>query len=251
MPRTIVVTGASSGIGRATALELAARGHTVALGARRADAVAEAVAEITAAGGRAVAHPLDVADPTSIDAFFAAVEGEVGAPDAVVNNAGTAMPGDVAAVSPSALRSMVETNLMGALLVTQRALPTMCAANRGDIVFISSDSVERPRPGLVCYSATKAAVEHVARGLALELEGTGVRVSTVRVGPTLTGFADSWGLDGDEFMALVERWQKVGEQRHFNTCDPQDQARAISNVIDTPEGVWTPIVEVQPMPPAQ
>lgn len=248
-PRVVVVTGASGGIGRATAVELARRGHRVALGSRRIDAINTIASEIEATGGRAIAHPLDVGDPASVDAFFGAVEGALGAPDAVVNNAGVAKPADIADVDAVEMRRMLDTNLVGAILVTQRALPAMRAAQRGDVVFLASDSVLGPRPALVFYSATKAAVEHVARGMALELEGSGIRVSTLRVGPTLTGFADEWGVSGDEFMALVARWQTFGEQRHFNTCQPEDQARTIANIIDMPAGSWSPIVEVVPVPP--
>jgi NAD(P)-dependent dehydrogenase (short-subunit alcohol dehydrogenase family) len=103
------------------------------------------------------------------------------------------------------------------------------------------------RPHLATYLAAKAGIEAFAQTLALESEGVGIRSSVVRVGPTLTGFADEWDLS--VFDEIMPRWQRFGIQRHFNTMLPEDVARAVVTVVTAPAHMWVPIVEVQPNPP--
>jgi NADP-dependent 3-hydroxy acid dehydrogenase YdfG len=247
--RTAVVTGASSGIGRAIAVALGALGWNVAVGARRTDALAETAVAVTDAGGTAFAHALDVADPESVASFVARASEAFGPLDVLVNNAGCAWPGDIATIDPDRLRDMLATNVLGALLPSRAVVARLLDDGLpGDVVFISSDAVHNPRPGLVTYGATKAAAEHIARGLAYELEGTGIRVTTVRVGPTVTDFAAGWG-DPQEFAAMVERWQHFGNQRHWGVMDPTDVARAVVLAVTTPAGVHLDTIEVVPMAP--
>jgi NADP-dependent 3-hydroxy acid dehydrogenase YdfG len=247
--RTALVTGASSGIGRAIAVKLGALGWNVAVGARRIDALAETATAVTDAGGTAFAHALDVTDPESVDAFVMHAVEALGPIDVLVNNAGCAWPGDIVVIEPDRLRDMLATNVLGALLPS-RAVVARLLSDRlpGDVVFISSDAVHNPRPGLVTYGATKAAAEHIARGLAYELEGTGIRVTTVRVGPTITDFAAGWG-DPQQFAAMVERWQHFGNQRHWGVMSPSDVARAVVLAVTTPPGVHLDTIEVVPVAP--
>src|SRR5438105_3124153 len=116
--RTAAVTGASSGIGRAVAVALGALGWNVGLGARRLDALATTAELVELEGGTAVSHPLDVTDPASVDAFFGAVESRLGPVDALVNNAGMAVPGLLVDTDPDDLAREVDTNLLGPLLCT-------------------------------------------------------------------------------------------------------------------------------------
>jgi NADP-dependent 3-hydroxy acid dehydrogenase YdfG len=92
-------------------------------------------------------------------------------------------------------------------------------------------------------------LEAFAQTLALESEGVGVRSSVVRVGATLTGFADDWDLT--IFEELMPRWQRFGIQRHFHVMQPEDVARAVVTVVTAPAHMWVPIVEVQPNPPVE
>ncbi len=247
--RTALVTGASAGIGRAIAVAFGELGWRVAVGARRIDALGETATRVTDAGGTAFVQPLDVTDPDSVETFAANATDALGPIDVLVNNAGCAWPGDIAAVDPDRLRDMLATNVLGALLPSRAVVARLLAANApGDVVFISSDAVHNPRPGLVTYGATKAAAEHIARGLAYEVEGTGIRVTTVRVGPTITDFASEWG-DPQQFGALVERWQHFGNQRHWGVMDPSDVARAVVLAVTTPPGVHFDTIEVQPVAP--
>ena len=247
--RVAVVTGAGAGIGRAIAQALGALGWPVALGARRVDQLEETAALITDAGGTAYAHALDVREPASIDAFFAATTAALGPVDVLVNNAGTAAPGALHVMSDELHERILATNLLGPILVTKRVVADLRARNApGDIVFISSDATVHPRPYLGTYSASKAGLESYATTLSMECEGFPIRSSIVRVGPTLTGFADDW--DTEIFTEIFPHWQRFGIQRHFNTMQPADVARAVATTVTAPPHMWMRVVEVQPQPPS-
>jgi NADP-dependent 3-hydroxy acid dehydrogenase YdfG len=246
--RVAVVTGASAGIGRAIAVGLGELGWTVGLGARRVAQLEETAKLVSDVGGTPLVHALDVTDSVSIDEFCAFVRSEAGGIQVLVNNAGTALPGSIHEMSDEDHRRIVETNLLGPMLLTRRVVGQLRADGApGDIVFISSDATVHKRPHLATYLSTKAGIEAFAQTLALESEGVGVRSSVVRVGPTLTGFADDWDLS--IFEELMPRWQRFGIQRHFNTMHPEDVARAVVTVVTAPAHMWVPFVEVQPNPP--
>jgi len=246
--RVAVVTGASSGIGRAVAVALGGIGWSVAVGARRADQLEETAQLVADAGGRPYAHPLDVCRPGSIDTFLDATNVELGPVDVLVNNAGIATPGWLHEMSDAQHEQILTTNLLGPILVTKRVVATLRARRAaGDIVFISSDAAVNPRPVLGTYGVSKSGLEAYAATLALESEDFPIRSSIVRVGPTLTGFADGW--DTTMFAEIIPHWQRFGIQRHFNTVGPDDVARAVVSVVTAPPHVWTPLVEVQPLPP--
>lgn len=249
--RTVAVTGASSGIGRATAVALGALGWTVAIGSRRAGALQETAAAVDAAGGRAVPVPLDVTEVQSIDDFFTAVEETVGPVDALVNNAGIASPGYLVEADPENLSAELATNLLGPLLCTRRALGPMLdlPGNRKpcDIVFVTSDVTRNPRPGMIGYSSSKAALETVARVVAMEVEGRGIRTTVVRVGPTLTDFATAW--EPGAYEHFVRDWPRFGLQRHHETMQPEDVAAAIVHALTRPAHMQIEVIEVQPVAP--
>jgi NAD(P)-dependent dehydrogenase (short-subunit alcohol dehydrogenase family) len=246
--RVAVVTGASAGLGRAIATALGSLGWSVAVGARRADQLVETAQLVTSAGGRAFAHSLDVCSPESIDAFLAATTNAFGPVDVLVNNAGIAVPGWLHEMSDEDHEQILATNLLGPILITKRVVAELRARRApGDIVFISSDATMHPRPFLGTYGVSKAGLEAFATTLALECEDFPIRSSIVRVGPTITGFADGW--DMEMFAEIIPRWQRFGIQRHFNTMQPEDIARAVVNTVTAPPHMWARIVEVQPQPP--
>lgn len=250
MTRIAAVTGASAGIGRATAVAFGELGWTVAVGARRLEQLEETAKLVDGAGGHALVHVLDVTDSTSVDAFCDFVSRAAGPIDVLVNNAGTALPGDLHEMTDDDLRRIVETNLLGPVIMSSRVVGALRAsgATTGDIVFISSDSTVHPRPAMAPYVATKAGLEAFAATLALDLEGSGLRASVVRLGPTQgTSFADGW--DPDIFEELFPRWRRFGLQRHFHTMQPEDIARAVVQVVTAPAHMWVPVLEVQPNPP--
>jgi NAD(P)-dependent dehydrogenase (short-subunit alcohol dehydrogenase family) len=249
-PRTAIVTGASSGIGRAIACAFGAKQWKVAVGARRDVRLEATAGEVEAAGGKPFAHVLDVTDASSIDAFFAATERALGPVDVLVNNAGTSTPGRFHAISDDALRCEVETNLLGPMLCSRRAITSMLERSApGDLVFISSDATRHARPRMAAYSATKAGLELLARSLALELEGSGIRSTIVRVGPTLSEFGSSW--PADELQELMEYWPRYGLQRHLGVLTPEDVARAVITAVTAPAGVHVDTIEVQPEAPGE
>ncbi|MGQ0802824.1 MAG: SDR family oxidoreductase [Actinomycetota bacterium] len=246
--KVAIVTGASSGIGRAIAPALGRLGWAVAIGARRTDRLEDAAGEITAAGGEAYAHHLDVTDPDSVDEFFDATEKALGGIDVLVNNAGMAVPGEFHRAAVDDLRCEVETNLLGPMYLSRRAIASMLdRGSGGDLVFISSDATRNARPRMAAYSATKAGVELLARSLAMELEGSGIRSTIVRVGPTVSEFGFGW--DMDVLRDLMTFWPRYGLQRHAGVLDPAAVARAVVFAVTTPDGVHLDTIEVQPEAP--
>lgn len=247
-PRTAIVTGASSGIGRAIAVAFAGLGWRVALGARRADRLEDTAAQVRAAGGEPGPHHLDVRDPASVADFFAAAEAALGPVDVLVNNAGVATPGWLHQIPVEALQSDVATNLLGPLFASRLAVASMRARGAGGhIVFITSDATRHARPRMAAYTATKAGLEALAQSLAMELEGTGIRTTTVRVGPTLSEFGFGWPLD--DLEDLMSYWPHFGLQRHAGVLDPATVARAVVTAVTAPSGVLFDTIEIQPEAP--
>ena len=243
-----IVTGASAGVGRVIAPALGALGWAVAVGARRVDRLGETAAEVDASGGESFAHHLDVTDASSIDAFVDAAERALGPVDVLVNNAGMSVPGELHRAKVDDLRDEVATNLLGPMLVSRRAIASMLDRGAGgDLVFISSDATRNARPRMATYSATKAGVELLARSLSMELEGTGIRATTVRIGPTLSDFGSGW--DPDELERLMTFWPHYGLQRHAGVLEPEAVARAVVFAVTAPEGMHLDTVEVQPEAP--
>jgi NADP-dependent 3-hydroxy acid dehydrogenase YdfG len=242
--RPAVVTGASVGIGAATAITLAAQGFPVALGARRGEKCDEVAAEIRAAGGEAFGHQLDVTDAASVNAFHKAVTDALGPIEIVVSNAGGMRPGRMWEISTEDFQRELDTNVLGTHRLLAAFGAEMVQRRRGDFVVISSDVVQAPRPHLGAYVSAKWALEGMTRVLQMELEGTGVRASIVRPGPTYTEIAFGW--EQDATIGVVEAAQKWGLIRHFHTLRPPDIARAVAQVVAMPRGTHIPVVDVSP-----
>ncbi|MER5642501.1 SDR family oxidoreductase [Kitasatospora sp. NPDC002227] len=208
--RTAVVTGAASGMGEATARLLAANGARVALLARRKDRLAELAEELTAAGGVALAVPVDVTDQAAVDAAAAAVHQAFGPADLVVNNAGVMLPNPVTDGRLDEWTRMIDTNLTGALRIvrafTADLLEAAAAGRTADLVSISSIGAHLTFPNYAVYSATKAALTHLSASLRTELGPRDVRVTTVEPGLTDTELGDH--LDNP---ALTEQLQTMVE----------------------------------------
>ncbi len=247
--RVAVVTGASSGIGAAIAVALGTLGWRVALGARRTDRLERCAQLVDSAGGTAFAHSLDVTDLVSIDTFFDRVEAQFGTVDTVVNNAGIGIPARLADSDPEALRRELDVNLLGPMFVSRRALQTMVSLGYGDIVFVTSLNAVLPRPMQAGYTASKAGIEGVAKVLAMELEGTGVRSTIVRPGPTVSDFANDWPegvLEG-----ITDLWQDWGLWRHDTFLPPEAIAHAVVTAVTAPVGVHLDEIQVNPVPPGR
>ena len=178
-----VVTGASSGIGAATARRLADEGFSVVLGARRTDRLEEVAASI---GDRARARPLDVTDPTSVDAFCA----DIGECRLLVNNAGGALGRDaIAEADEDKWQWMFDANVLGVMRMTKALLPKLVESGDGHVITIGSIAGIEPYPGGAGYNAAKHAVRAVMDVLRMELLGQPVRVSEIDPGMVETEFS--------------------------------------------------------------
>ncbi|MEW1636864.1 SDR family oxidoreductase [Streptomyces sp. NPDC093801] len=188
-PKAVAVTGASSGIGEATARRLAADGHRLLLGARRADRLAALTAEITAAGGTAAFRRLDVTDATDTAEFVRAAQELYGRVDAVVNNAGVMPLSPLEALRIAEWDRMIDVNVRGVLHGIAAALPLMRAQGSGHFVNVASVGAYEVSPTAAVYCATKYAVRAVSEGLRQESAGD-IRVTLVSPGVTESELAD-------------------------------------------------------------
>jgi NADP-dependent 3-hydroxy acid dehydrogenase YdfG len=245
--RPALVTGASSGIGAATAAALAAAGHPVVLAARRMDRLEELAATIVADGGEAVAVALDLADAASVDACADAAARAFGPLDVVVANAGRISSTTALADDPDAFARNVQVNLLGAQRLAARLGPSMVEQGHGDLVFVTSDVVARPRTHMASYVAAKAGLEGLARAMQMELEGTGVRVGMIRPGPSSTEQGTDW--DEATVLRIMPAWERWGHLRHSGALLPRNVADAIVAMVAAPKGTHLTLIEVQPEAP--
>lgn len=185
--RLALVTGASSGLGRHFALTLARAGAAVVLAARRAERLAEVVAEVEALGVQALAVRLDVTDAASVRACFDEIAAQRRVPDLIVNNAGAAVSRPLLEQSESDWDTVLDTNLKGAWLVAQEGARRMVDADLpGVIVNIASITGERVAGGVAPYCASKAGLIHLTRAMALELARKRIRVNALAPGYVAT-----------------------------------------------------------------
>jgi NADP-dependent 3-hydroxy acid dehydrogenase YdfG len=246
--RVAFVTGASSGFGRAIAAAFGNLGWAVGIGARRRQELDITAQEVRAGGGTVFAHVLDVAAADSITAFFAAAEGALGPVDVLVNNAGAAAPGRLWELDPSQIRQMIDVNLSGAISATCLAVRSMLRRRAcGDVVFISSECVNRPYPHVLPYGAAKTAVEYVADGLRVELDGSGIRIVTLRVGPSRTDFGA--GFAPEPAAALFKAWKQHGIAIDEHMLEPGDVAAATVAAVTADPRVETKLLHIAPRKP--
>jgi NAD(P)-dependent dehydrogenase (short-subunit alcohol dehydrogenase family) len=199
--RTALVTGATSGIGKAAALSLAAHGATVVVHGRDPGRGAQTVKEIEAAGGQARFLPADLRDPAGA-AELAARAGDV---DILVNNAGSSWFGPSAELDVDRFDTLFDGNVRSAYLVTSVLAPKMAARGSGSIINIGSMAGAVGLAGGAAYSATKASMNALTRAWAAEFSPSGVRVNTVAPGPVRTGGAKPEVIDGLAATTLLGR----------------------------------------------
>jgi NAD(P)-dependent dehydrogenase (short-subunit alcohol dehydrogenase family) len=192
--RIAVVTGASSGIGEATAEALAAEGAVVVMAARRGDRLEAIAQRIRDSGGTAVARPTDVTSEEQVERLFADAQEEFGRVDLLVNNAGIADHTPTEDMSLTRWREIIEINLTSVFLCSRAAYRLMKARKRGRIITIGSISAKIPRPHNIGYASTKAALVAMTHTLALDGRAHGITASILHPGSTITeltpGMAD-------------------------------------------------------------
>lgn len=184
--RVAIVTGASSGIGRAAALALAAEGAQVVLAARSTDRLAALADEIAAAGGQAAACPADVTREEEVAALFRFCQDRFGPPDILLNNAGIADHTPSAELSLARWDEVLRINLTSVFLCAREALRLMAPRGRGRIINMGSISAKVPRQNTAAYTASKFGLEGLTRSLALDGREHGVAVSMLHPGSTVS-----------------------------------------------------------------
>jgi len=209
--RIALVTGASQGIGRACALELARNGATVAVAARSLDKLESVAAEIAAAGGTAKAFALDVASEESIKACAKAVVAEFGAVHILVNNAGITKDGLMLRMKRQDWDDVMTTNLTGAFLLTQALASPMLKARWGRIINITSVVGEIGQAGQANYAASKAGMIGLTKSLARELASRGITVNAVAPGYIETAMTAVLTDEQKAAMTVHIPLQRVGQ----------------------------------------
>ena len=239
-----LVTGASSGIGEATAKRLAADGATVAVAARRLDRLERLVEEIDDAGGKALAIEADVTDRAAAEALVERTVKDLGRLDTVVNNAGVMLLGPALEAPIEEWEQMVDINLKGLLYVAKAALPHLIeSADEGprlvtDMVNISSVAGRRPREGSAVYNATKFGVGAFSEALRQEVTGRHVRVSLVEPGAVITELSSH-----NRPEVLEEIKGRFGD---IERLEADDIADAISYIVTRPRHMAINEILVRP-----
>src|SRR5699024_957038 len=230
-----VVTGASSGIGAATAIALAAAGYDVVLGARRVDKLAEVARRIGDAGGTATVMELDVTDQVAVDALAA----EVHACDVLVNNAGGALGMEsIEGAVEDKWRWMYEVNVLGTLRVTRALLPALKAA-KGAVITIGSIAARQNYPGGAGYNAAKHGERALTEVLRQEIAADGVRVTEIDPGRVHTDFS-LVRFDGDATKADAV-------YRGVQSLTAEDVADVITYVATRPKHVNIDFLQITPI----
>lgn len=221
--KVALVTGASSGVGEATAKALAREGCAVALAARREDRLEAVASDIE--NDRTLVVPTDVSDEDDVEAMVEETRAEFGGVDILVNNAGVLLGDYVADADRDDFRTQVEVNLLGVMNATRAALPDMLDSGGGHVVAVSSMNAQYPAEGGSAYTASKCGVNGFCGSLRKEMSGEDVRVSVVMPGPVETEMRDWAEWDG-------------------RSLDPADVAEAVVFAVSRPEHVELPEMTV-------
>ena len=262
--KTAVVTGGSSGIGRATALALAGEGANVAIGGRKASALEEVAGKIKGQGAGVLSQVMDVRNEQEMAALVDAAVQQFGGLDIMVNNAGVNFPGNIAEGNVEEWREMLETNVLALLIGCREAVRAMKQNGGGHIVNISSNAARNTGPSGQVYSATKHAVNAISDGLRQEVHDAGIRVTVVMPGGTLTNFgrtmpqevlnnaARALGLDPEaEGIRQGEYLPQEGVERVLREhpgvfLSSEDIAGAVLYAVSQPPSVLVDEVLVRP-----
>jgi NADP-dependent 3-hydroxy acid dehydrogenase YdfG len=236
--QVVAVTGASSGIGEATALHCAQAGAAVALAARRMDRIEELAKRITGDGGTALAVQTDVGEESQARAFVERAHAELGRLDVLVNNAGVMLLGPIENAPTEEWRRMIHANVFGVLYCSHAALPLMRAQGSGHIVNVSSVAGRVARAGSGVYNLTKFGVGAFSESLRQEGVAIGVRVSVIEPGAVATE------LPGHNRPEVLEQMAKrfAGVQ----PLEAQDIADAVLYAIGAPANVSVNEILIRP-----
>jgi clavulanate-9-aldehyde reducatase len=235
--RVAVVTGASSGIGEATARALSEAGAAVALGARRMDRIRAIADDLD---GPTFVREVDVSDEEQARSFVQDAASELGGLDILVNNAGVMLLGPVADQTTDDWRRMVDVNVLGLLYCTHAALPLLAGNGGGDVVNVSSVAGRRADAGAAVYNLTKFGVHAFSEALRQEALHSKIRVTTVA-----PGFVET-ELQGHNTNPVVRRATERSREQIGEVLKPEDIAHEIVHAVSLPSHVCVNEVVVRP-----
>ncbi|HUI05676.1 MAG TPA: SDR family oxidoreductase [Verrucomicrobiae bacterium] len=227
--KIVVITGASSGLGEATARLLSAQGASVVLGARRADRLTALVKELTASGDKALAITTDVTDCDQVKRLVDAAVQKFGRIDVMLNNAGLMPQSLLERLKVDEWDRMIDVNIKGVLYGIAAALPYMTQQKAGHIINVSSVAGHKVRPGVAVYAATKFAVRALSEGLRQEVKPYNIRTTIISPGAVATELPDSV-TDPDAAERIHKFYQEVA-------IPPESFARAVAFAMSQPEDV--------------
>lgn len=228
MPNTgvVILTGASSGIGRASAEALARKARPLALVDVNAPALAQVVKSCRALGSRAEGFPCDISDAAAVTAAYAKIRASLGVPAMLVNCAGIGRFAPFLEIEPDEWMQMLRVNVMGAVHFTRAVLADMLAASDGTIVNVGSRMALDPHPTTTAYAATKGALHGLSMALAMEVKTRGIRVTYLAPGGAKTN---------------------IGTPKHDGYLEPSAIADAIVYLSETSGNVWVRDLVVLPL----
>ncbi len=236
MTPTVLITGASQGIGRATALLFAQKGYDVALAARQSKRLEAVTQEIRGIGRTALAVPTDVTDEGQVNALVEKALECYGAIDVLVNNAGICMTAPMAQTTLSDWQQIINVNLWGYIHTIHALLPHFLERQKGTIVNVGSFGGKMPLPNMTAYCTSKYAVTGLTETLRLELEPKGIHVCGVHPSVTNSDFLERAVFRGEEESEVELARQQMGEMlKSPLASQPQDVAEAIWKVVKHPQ----------------
>ncbi|MFP4471895.1 MAG: SDR family oxidoreductase [Bacteroidales bacterium] len=239
--KVAIITGASSGIGEATARALSAEGAKVVLAARRVDKLEKLKSELEEAGGEALVVQTDVVKRDQVDKLGQAAVGHFGKIDILINNAGLMPLSFMKNLHVDEWERMVDVNLKGAMYAVAAVLPDMMERKTGDIVNISSIAGRKLFPGGAVYCATKFGISALSEGMRMELSKPyNIRITSVEPGAVATELTHTF-----TDQELIDQWND-GRRAHLVPLNPEDIARAILFALTQPEGVSVNEILVMP-----
>jgi NADP-dependent 3-hydroxy acid dehydrogenase YdfG len=237
--RVALVTGASSGIGEATAIALAGAGAAVAIGARRKDRLDALAATLRDDGARVLQLDLDVTDEQACRAAVDRTRAEFGGLDVLVNNAGVMLLGTILGADTEDWRRMLHTNVLGLMYMTHAAIEGMVEQGSGDVVNISSVAGRQARKGAGVYNASKWAVNAFSESLRQEVTGRGVRIGLVEPGAVATELSS-------HITQPAARQASQDMAASMRTLRAEDIARAVLYLVTQPPHVAVNEILVRP-----
>lgn len=235
--KTIVITGASSGIGAATARHLAAAGAKVVLGARRSERLDALVADIVAGGGQASALVMDVTSRTDVQALVDHAVHRFGQVDVLVNNAGVMPLSRLDVLDIDGWDRTIDTNIKGMLYGIAAVLPLMKARRQGQIISIASVSAHVVKAGFAVYAASKSAVRAISESMRQEVAADGIRVTLISPGITRSELVEK--------IEHAEARQRISELSLL-ALPAESVARAIAYAINEPDDVDVNEIVIRP-----